>query len=138
MVYLKTYELFNGGRILNALKKDIIKSTEKWNDLMDAIANKEYKTFRKLIKTSNLEEVDKNGNTALMIASMKGRVKMTKLLIDNGANIFHSNNQGKNFYDVAINDTATWSKKSRKFINGVKNWIEENYPEIVMSNKYNL
>ncbi len=53
-------------------------------------------------------------------------------------NIHHKNNDGLDFYDLAVNNNIIWSKKSKKFINGIKDWIEENYPVFVMSKKYNL
>lgn len=86
--------------------------------------------FKKLIKTEDLEYQDSNGNTALLIAAKEGRLKMVKELIKAGANIFHTNNEGESFYDLAVN--------RYKFINNVKDWIEKNYPEVIDMKKYNL
>ena len=130
MKYIKTYELLNGSRITKAINLDIETGMNMWNRLMVTIASNDMKTFHRLIKTINLEEVDKFGNTALLIATSVGRLKMVKELIKNGADIFHKNNLGEDFYDVAINRF--------KFINNVKDWIEKTYPEIVMAKKYNL
>lgn len=130
MRYLKTYELLNGGRIMNAALNDLKSMQHGWNELMQSIVNKEYKKFMKLIKNTDLEEVDNDGNTALLIASSDGKLTMVKELIKAGADITHKNNNGEDFYDLAVN--------RYKFINGVKDWIEKTYPEFVMAKKYNL
>lgn len=75
-------------------------------------------------------ETDTYGNTALLVAAKEGRLKMVKELIKIGFDIYHTNNKGETFYDVAIN--------RYKFINNVKDWIEKTYPEIISANKYNL
>lgn len=125
-------ELFNGGRITNSLKQDIINAKNDWNELMSDIVNVNYSHFLKLLNSNkyNLEETDINGNTALLLAAKEGRLKMVKQLIKAGANIFHTNNDNENFYDLSL--------KKFKFINIVKDWIEKNYPEVIMAKKYNL
>ena len=130
MKNIKTYEIFNGGRVTNALVNDLNAGHYNWNKLMRSIAENEYKIFKELVKTENLEDVDKYGNTPLLLTSKNGRIRMVKVLIDNGANISHKNNQGEDFYDIAVNRF--------KFINGVKDWIEKEYPEFVMTKKYNI
>lgn len=130
MRYLKTYELLNGGRIMKAALNDLKSMQHGWNELMQSIVNKEYKKFMKLIKNTDLEEVDNDGNTALLIASSDGKLTMVKELIKAGADITHKNKNGEDFYDLAVN--------RYKFINGVKDWIEKTYPEFVMAKKYNL
>ena len=130
MRYLRKYELFNGGRIANQLKNDLNAGIYGLNELMQSIVEKDYRKFMKLIKNTNLEEADNNGNTALIVASHAGQLTMVKELINSGADITHKNNDGDDFYDVAVNRF--------KFINGVKDWIEKNYPEFIMAKKYNL
>jgi len=130
MKYLKTYEILNGASISKSLMKDIRIAQKRITELIDAIEYNDYNDFKKLIDNSNLEEIDKHGNTALLYAAKEGRLKMLKELIKHGADIYHKNDKGEDFYDMAEN--------RYKFINGVKDWIEETYPEIVASKKYNL
>lgn len=130
MKYIKTYELLNGGKITKAIINDLTAAEHGWNELMRSIVNSEHRKFMKLIKNTNLEETDDDGNTALLIASNEGKLTMVKELIKAGADITHKNNKGEDFYDLAVN--------RYKFINGVKDWIEKTYPEFVMAKKYNL
>lgn len=134
MKNLQTYELFNGGNIVKSLEKDLQKHHNLWNELMVAIVYNDYDEFKYelsfVLKTMELEKEDKYGNTALLLAAKEGRLKMLKELIKIGANIYHKNKKGEDFHDLAINRF--------KFINGVKDWIEKNYPEFVMAKKYNL
>jgi len=129
MKHLKSFELLNGANITNSLKMDIEKASNNWNDIMTSIVYNEYGFFKKNINNINLEQVDINGNTPLLLASIYGRLKMLKKLIKNGANIFHKNNSGDDFYDIA---------NRYKFINSMKDWIEKKYPEFVVLKKYNL
>jgi len=76
MKYLKTYELLNGGRITNALIRDLMYANRKWNELMQAIDDNRFEDFRMYIHLLDIEAEDKNGNTALMIAASCGRLKM--------------------------------------------------------------
>jgi ankyrin repeat protein len=115
---------------MNAMKNDLIFIINDYNKLMTAIYNNEFSKFKKLIVSENIEDVDKEGNTALLIAASNGRLKMVKELIKQGADIHHKNNKGEDFYDVAVNRFV--------FINGVKDWIEKEYPELIMAKKYNL
>lgn len=134
MEYIQTYELFNAGRITNTALNDLKMAQNKWNKLQGAVIFNNYKEFKYelnlAIKTMKLEKQDKNGNTALLLASKEGRLEMVKELIKAGANIQHKNNANEDFYDLAVN--------RYKFINGVKDWIEKTYPEFVMAKKYNL
>lgn len=50
---------------------------------------------------------------------------MVKDLILNDANVYHTNKDGDNFYDLAIQRTLA-------------RWIEKNYPEVSTAKKYNL
>lgn len=127
---VKTFEAFGGARITNALKKDFIKFEKNMNDFMISILDNDMKTFNKLIDIVDLEEENVDGNTALLIASYSGRLKMLKELIKHGANIYHVNKKGKDFYDEA-NDRY-------KFINSIKDYIEKNLPVFVATKKYNL
>jgi len=130
MKKLKTYELFNGGRITTALKKDIRNYQRKLTPFMIAITDGDMKRFNKLIDIVDLEQEDNKGNTALLMASYCGRLKMLKELIKKGANIHHKNDKGEDFYDMA--------EFQYKFINNTKKWIEKNYPEFIAAKKYNL
>ena len=127
---IKTFEVFGAARITKSLRNDVIKFTRHLSDFMFAILNNEMKTFNKLIDDVDLEEEDINGDTALLIASYSGRLKMLKKLIEKGANIYHKNKEGKDFYDLA--------EERYKFINNVKDYIEKTFPEFVASKKYNL
>lgn len=130
MKYIKTYEALAGSQITKKLLNDIRFNTNVWNDFLVSIVENDMSKFKKLIKTEDLEYQDGNGNTALLIAAKEGRLKMVKELIKAGANIFHTNNEGESFYDLAVN--------RYKFINNVKDWIEKNYPEVIDMKKYNL
>lgn len=134
MKYIKTYELLNGGRIMKSAVNILKASLDGNNKLMQAIVEKNDNDFKYelalAIKMMTLENTNKYGNTALLVASKEGRLKMLKDLLKNGANIQHKNNAGEDFYDLAINRF--------KFINGVKDWIEKAYPEFVIAKKYNL
>lgn len=130
MKYIKTYEALAGSQITKKLLNDIRFNTNVWNDFLVSIVENDMSKFKKLIKTEDLEYQDSNGNTALLIAAKEGRLKMVKELIKAGANIFHTNNEGESFYDLAVN--------RYKFINNVKDWIEKNYPEVIDMKKYNL
>jgi ankyrin repeat protein len=130
MKHIKTFEVLKGASMLAAFAEDLKFLTNGYNKLMVAIFNNDYLDFKKLVSITNLEEVDKEGNTALLIASNYGRTKMLKELIKHGASITHENNEGEDFYDVSVNRF--------KFINGVKDWIEKEYPEFITAKKYNL
>jgi ankyrin repeat protein len=128
MKYLKTYELFRGASVSGALAKDLDYFNKRYNELMRSIGDNNKEKFNELIKITNLEDTDKEGNTALLIASSYGRKKMVKKLIDSGVNTSHLNNDGDSFYDLAVDSR----------LNNVKGWIEKNYPEHVSAIKYNL
>lgn len=127
---IKTFEAFQGGRITKSLKKDFIKFEKNMNDFMLSILDNDMNTFNKLIDSVNLEEENVDGNTALLIASYSGRLNMLKKLIKNGANIYHKNKEGKDFYDLA--------EERYKFINNVKDYIEKTFPEFIVAKKYNI
>lgn len=125
MKYIKKFEIFFGSAITKALKFDIFKNMFGRTDLMMSIIENDMLAFKKLLKNNvNLEEKDNDNNTALIIASEKGRLKMVKYLILNGADIHSKNNNSKDFYDVANNE--------------LKTWIEKKFPEFIISKKYNL
>ena len=48
-----------------------------------------------------LNEKDKDGNTALILASSNGNVEVVKYLIDSGANVNIKNNECKTALDLA-------------------------------------
>jgi len=127
---MKTFEVFNGGRITKNLLKDFKKYNDKLTDLMVAIIGNDIKNFADLINTVDLEETDRFGNTALLLASSNGRLVMLRKLIKREANIHNKNNKGEDFYDLA--------KTRYKFINKVKEYIEKELPEFVAAKKYNL
>ena len=83
-----------------------------------------------MLKYLGLDAENPDGDTALLIASSEGRLKMVKDLIKAGANINHKNKAGEDFYDMAINRF--------KFINNVKDWIEKTYPEWILARKFNI
>ena len=97
---------------------------------MISIINGDMPTFNKLIDHVNLDDVDWEGNTALLIAASNGRLNMLKKLIEKGANIYHKNDKGEDFYDLA--------EGRYKFINNVKDYIEKEFPEYIETRKYNL
>ena len=130
MKYIKTFEILRGASMSAAFADDLVFMRNNYNLLMVAIYNNEFTKFKKLLKTIDIEYTDREGNTALLIACHSGRLRMVKELIKQGANIQHKNDKGEDFYDVAVNRF--------KFINGVKDWIEKEYPEFVMAKKYNL
>ena len=87
------------------------------------------KHFEKL-PSSDIEETDKYGNTALILAAKHHKLEVIKELLKNGANMYHKNDQGEDFYDASVN--------TYRFINSVTDWIEKEYPEFIISKKYNL
>ena len=117
MKYLKKYELFGG-------------ATATWNELFQSIHSKNYIRFKEWIDKVDIEEEDMLGYTALLLACQYGTLHMVKDLIKKGADINHKNNKGEDFYDIA--------DQRYQFINSIKDWIEKNYPEIIMAKKYNL
>lgn len=129
---MKTFDAFQGASITRKLKQDILVSQNGWNELMGSIVLDDHKLFNRLIndKSINLEETDDKGNTALILAAKNHQLSMIKELIKAGANIYHENNDGENFYDASSN--------TYRFVNKVKEWIEKKYPEIITSKKYNL
>jgi ankyrin repeat protein len=94
------------------------------------------KKFNDLLKTVNLEDVDKDGNTALLLAADNGRLTMMRKLVKAGANIHHRNNNGEDFYDLAKNLHS--GNHDNKWFNNPSKWIEKNLPEFVDAKKYNL
>lgn len=130
MKNISNYKFFNEGRISNAIKSDIIKIKYNRTEFMMSIVNNDMSRFRELIKISDLEEIDKYGNTALMISCSEGRLSMVKMLLRYGANIHHKNKKGEDFYDMSLKD--------KSFFKSVKKYIENNYPEFVVSKKYNI
>lgn len=127
---MKSFEIFNGGRITKSLLKNFKKFNNKLTDFMVAIIDGDMRTFNKMIDTVDLEEMDRDGNTALLIASANDRLKMLKKLIKSGANIQHKNNNGEDFYDVTENRYT--------FLNLTKDYIEKNFPDFIQAKKYNL
>ena len=130
MKYLKNYEAMSGNFAIGSYLHNVIYPRRKYNQLMISISENKFKNFKELIKRINLEEVDSDGNTALLIASGEGRTKMVKELIKAGANIYHKNNKGEDFHDLA--------KNRYKFINGTLDYIEKIFPEYIAAKKYNL
>jgi ankyrin repeat protein len=116
----------------------------KWSKLMLAITLNEYRSFLNLINSENLdlEYEDSTGDTALIMASRHGRIKMVKKLIEKGADIFHKNKFNEDFYDVLNNRKFSLPSDSGNynyFRNlKMKRWIEKNYPEFLAAKKYNL
>ena len=98
-------ELFEG------LKNDEINI--HWTILSDFLLTCVYFNYyhlsKKIIETGNvdLESTDFNGNTPLLIASKNGNKKMVELLVENGANIEHYNNNRQNAFDIAIFNNNT-------------------------------
>jgi len=100
------------------------------SDLIVAIINGEMKKFNELVDSVDIEEVDFEGNTSLLLASSNGRLKMMKELLKRNANIHHKNNNGEDFHDLASN--------RYKFINLTREYIEKQFPEFIAAKKYNL
>ena len=130
MKKIKSFELFQGSRITSLLYKDLQYAETNWNELAIAIDENNFKNFKMYLNLVDIEKVDHDGNTPLILASKNGRLKMLKELIKKGANMMHKNKDNEDFYDAAIN--------RYKFINNVKDWIEKEYPEFVAAKKYNL
>lgn len=122
--------MLNGNRITKSFKSTFMQLRNNSSDLMVAIVNKEFKEFKKLVDKVDLEEEDKFGDTALLVAASNGRLQMIKMLITRGANIYHKNKENKDFYDLA--------DERYKFINLITNYIEKNYPEFISAKKYNI
>jgi len=132
MKYIKAYEAFGGASITKALIHDLESAKNKWNELMQTIVWNDPRRFYQLLNTNqyNIEDIDKNGNTLLLIAAKNGRLAMMKHLVKAGADISHKNNNGDDFYDLTVNRNI--------FINRLKEWIEKKFPEFVIAKKYNL
>ena len=81
MKYIKKYEVFGGASMSAAFAEDLKFLRNNYNKLMVAIFNNEYSAFKRLLPTFNIEDVDREGNTALLIASSNGRLRMVKELI---------------------------------------------------------
>lgn len=106
---------------------DINKSVINGNTLLlYSIANCNSKIVNYIInKEADVNLSSDQKVTPLHFASIFNRVDIAKLLIKKGANIYAQDDMNENFYDKA---------KSSE----MKKWIEDNYPEIVDSKKYNL
>ena len=130
MEYIKTFESFGLHSISKSITYDIKTKIHNWNKLMRHIMLKGLGGVKKSIDDVDLEHTDKNGNTALLLASSVGSIRMVKLLIDKGANIYHRNQEGSSFYDVA--------KNKYKFINGLQEWIEKEYDWLIKAKNYNI
>jgi len=131
MKNIKTYELFGGSSIANALKQDIESIVKKDNPLLKAIRFGDYDMFKKLLNEYNLEDTDKYGNTALLLAALNDELTMMKDLVKAGANISHKNNEGDDFYDIT-------ESRNKFTINRSRYWIEKTFPEFIAAKKYNL
>jgi uncharacterized protein len=58
---------------------------------------------RILIKyNANLNLVDKENKSALMIATINGNLPLVEVLVENGANMNVKNKFGRNLYDLAL------------------------------------
>jgi ankyrin repeat protein len=146
MKYIKKYELFGGAKITKALKDDTIISMKQYNELLTSIYRGNFEKFQKLLNSNiDLEYEDADGNTALLLATRYRDLKMVKEIIKKGANIYHKNKSGEDFYDIAkfvdkITIKKTFPLKIHLPINtsSIKEWIEYRYPEFVDAKKYNL
>ena len=71
-------------------------SKEGWNILIHLIINSDYDLFKWFLDKYRLKinHIDKNGLTPIFHSSGLGYVKMTKKLIELGADINHKNNDG--------------------------------------------
>ncbi len=142
MKYVKKYELFGASKDFKTLKNDIKMAYNKWSKLMLTITLNDYRSFLNLIndKDLDLEYEDSTGDTALIVASRHGRIRMIKKLIEKGADIFHKNKYNEDFYDVLINRVFNLPMDSSNYFRNLrmKKWIGKNYPEFLASKKYNL
>jgi ankyrin repeat protein len=120
--------MFNGAGITNKLLLEFSIYKNKLTPIMEAIIKDDSKKVETLIDNKTIEDVDISGNTPIFVAACYGKLKILKLLIRKGANIYHLNNNNENIYDVA----------SDKIICNIKKYIKKNYPEIIDCKKYNI
>ena len=102
----------NLGDILKPkLKEDIIKQLsnlcreEKEDKLFNAIYDDQLEIVKYLIEAGvNINAKDKDGDTALMLASIYNNLNMVKYLIEKGANINYKNVYGQTASLYAIDE----------------------------------
>ena len=63
-----------------------------------------------------INEKDKYGRTPLFIATLKGRNEIIKLLLENDADIYSSNNENKTPYDIAKTNKQIFSIFLKKIV----------------------
>lgn len=72
----------------------------KEGSLLAAVKENNYATVKEILTTSDfyIDEVDKEGNSPLLVATRENFVEIAKLLIDNGANVNQQNNMQDSAY----------------------------------------
>lgn len=151
MKHLKTFENWvtnifkSSGNFWQDFEDDYMGNQFKtnYNALMGAAEDGNWSRFKRLlpryknqINDVNIEHNDDNTTTTenILIKVVNGRggnwekKKMITALIENGVDLYFSNNNGDTFYSL-IKDPK------------LKKWFDETYPDIVIyftTNKYNL
>ncbi len=91
-------------------------TNENNNLLMLAVLSGKKSIFEKLLIPEHINEKNKVGDTALMLAAGNGNADFVKLLIESGANIQTRNHDDLNAYEIALNsgyeDIANFIKES--------------------------
>ena len=63
-------------------------------NIFDAVQSNDLEQLKAFLKNHNIDQVDKNGRTALIYASKKGHIEIAKLLIENRAKLDITDNKG--------------------------------------------
>lgn len=70
-----------------------------------------------LLNGSNIDSVDRNGETALHLATEKGFTQLAYLLLKHKANYNIENKKGKKAIDIAVDQVNSFSRKKKiKFL----------------------
>lgn len=87
MLYITNFDMMKKPLALTFLFTVFVFATAWSQSVMDAVNKSDTALLLKLIKkASNLNEVDSNGNTPLMVACRWGDAPVVRMLLNNGAN----------------------------------------------------
>lgn len=101
------------GNIEDFLFTDVIRnfSLDDINDLICEDTVKNFSTLKKIIKNGfDVNQNDEWGNTLLIMSSYDLTGKSTKFLLDNGANIDHSNGDGTALFYCSVDNNQRGMK----------------------------
>lgn len=74
-----------------------------WTPLFHALIHEDLSVLKILLQhNADLNYVDEWGNTCLMVAAEGGRANAVGFLLESGADLQCVNNDGDNFFDLAI------------------------------------